>query len=182
MTCNHGRRWPKSRRENDVGSWSHGPIGLAECRSDPGEASATAIQPLIDHAHKIAIVWDGRLDNRDEILASIEGPGVSAQASDAALVLQAYHAWGRAALNRLDGDFAFAIWEADRRHLFAARDPFPVKPFFYYVDDRRFAFGSEPKQLLVLPGVEAEPDDVIIGEHLLDHYETSDRTFFRGTC
>ena len=80
---------------------------------------------------------------------------------------------------RLDGMFAIALWDARRRRLLLARDPFGKKPLYYWHDARRFVFGSEIKALLAA-GVPAEMDESALGEYLAFGYVPTPRTLFRG--
>ncbi|CDX26556.1 Asparagine synthase [Mesorhizobium sp. ORS 3324] len=107
--------------------------------------------PLTMTGAKLAVTADCRLDNRDELLAWL---GIHDRpVADAMLVMHAYLRWGEACATYLQGDFAFAIWDAERQALFCARDHFGVKPFYYHPADRRFAFASEIGPLLALDGV-----------------------------
>src|SRR5690606_38714396 len=78
------------------------------------------------------------------------------------------------------GDFAFAVWDAPRRLLFCARDPFGVKPFYYYTGDGFLAFASEMKGLLALPYVDRTVDETWIADYL--HHLNLDpaMTFYAG--
>ncbi|WP_192251126.1 lasso peptide isopeptide bond-forming cyclase [Mesorhizobium silamurunense] len=107
--------------------------------------------PLTMAGGKLAITADCRLDNRDELLARL---GIRDRpVADAMLLMRAYLKWGEACPTYLQGDFAFAIWDAERRALFCVRDHFGVKPFYYHSTARRFAFASEIGPLLTLDGV-----------------------------
>ncbi|MGX5802270.1 lasso peptide isopeptide bond-forming cyclase [Bradyrhizobium sp. Arg314] len=107
--------------------------------------------PLTMAGGKLAITADCRLDNRDELLARLGQRDRSI--ADAVLIMRAYLKWGEACPTYLQGDFAFAIWDGERRALFCARDHFGVKPFYYHSTDRRFAFASEIGPILALDGV-----------------------------
>ena len=136
-------------------------------------------QPLEDAESGLVIVWHGRLDNRGELLTQLASPGE--QPGDAALVLRAFARWNENSVPRLLGDFAFAIWDSRQQTLFAARDAFGLKPFFYSAGPSRFYFASEVQALVRLPGVSPEPDDETIGEFLLGwtDFPRVDRTFYR---
>ncbi|TGQ70416.1 asparagine synthetase B, partial [Mesorhizobium sp. M8A.F.Ca.ET.207.01.1.1] len=107
--------------------------------------------PLRMAGGKLAITADCRLDNRDELLAKL---GIRDRSiADGMLMMSAYLKWGEACPTYLQGDFAFAIWDGERRALFCARDHFGVKPFYYHSADKRFAFASEIGPILALDGV-----------------------------
>ncbi len=140
-------------------------------------------QPVWLPDESCGIVADARLYNGEDVLTRLgEVSWFHREPSDAETILAAYERWGEGLLDIIDGDFAFAIWDGRAQRLFAARDPFGVKPFFYRQDGKRFLFGSEPKQILVMPEIAAEPDDLIVGEYLLDRFQESERTCFRGIC
>jgi asparagine synthase (glutamine-hydrolysing) len=75
----------------------------------------------------------------------------------------------------LDGIYAFAAWDAEKRRLVAARDPIGVKPFFYWQDSERLVFGSEIKAIWQA-GVERAPDPVRFGELLVFRYVAGSHT------
>ncbi|TPM36154.1 lasso peptide isopeptide bond-forming cyclase [Mesorhizobium sp. B2-3-4] len=131
--------------------WLDGGIALGHAwLNTTGEASPG---PLTMAGGKLAITADCRLDNRDELLARL---GIrDGSVPDAVLLMRAYLRWGEASPTHLQGDFAFAIWDAERQFLFCARDHFGVKPFYYHAADRRFAFASEIGPMLGLDGVGA---------------------------
>ncbi|MBZ9809528.1 MULTISPECIES: lasso peptide isopeptide bond-forming cyclase [unclassified Mesorhizobium] len=109
--------------------------------------------PLTMAGGKLAVTADCRLDNRDELMARL---GVrDASAADAVLLMRAYLRWGEACPVHLQGDFAFAIWDAERQVLFCARDHFGVKPFYYHADGQRFFFASEIGPILGVTGAGA---------------------------
>ncbi|ESY40632.1 asparagine synthase [Mesorhizobium sp. LNJC384A00] len=119
--------------------------------------------PLTMAGGKLAITADCRLDNRDELLARL---GIRDNSvADAVLVMRAYLRWGEACPEHLQGDFAFAIWDAERRQLFCVRDHFGVKPFYYHSSDRRFVFASEIGPILDVGGV-----DMRISEHQISGF------------
>ena len=138
-------------------------------------------QPVWMPDRSCAIVADARLYNREHLSNSLgRVEWVPHPASDAALLLAAYERWGIEMLQRINGDFAFAIWDAGERQIFAARDPFGIKPFFFWADGGGFRFGSEPKQLLILAEVAVEPEEQVVVEHLLDKPTAGELTFFKG--
>src|ERR1700687_1864686 len=134
---------------------------------------------LQDVESGLVLVWDGRLDNRDELLAQLVEP--SERPDDAALVLRACKRWNENCAAQLIGDFAFVLWDSRAHALFAARDALGLKPFFYCAAPGRFYFASEVQALARLPGVSAEVNDETIGEFLLGWTDFSrvDRTFYR---
>lgn len=106
------------------------------------------------------IVYNGELYNTLEIRRTLEACGYHFQTrnSDTEVLLTAYIEWGEDCVKRLNGIFAFAIWNHENEQLFMARDRVGVKPLFYTVRGSRFFFASEIKALLAHPDIEAEVD------------------------
>ena len=98
-------------------------------------------QPLADPRTALLIVFDGRIDNRSDVIDALE-LDAGAHTSDAALVLQAHIVWGEGATERLLGDFAYAIWDDSRRRLVCARDTSGIRPLFYRQGDGWIAWAS----------------------------------------
>lgn len=120
---------------------------------------------LLDHRDPPLICFDGRIDNRGELLALIGDRGrARPRGADADIALALYLRFGEAFVERLVGDFAFAIWRRDRRRLFAARSATGWRPFFWTCDPRRFAFASEP--VMLVRGLDLSPalNEGLIGE------------------
>src|SRR5581483_3512479 len=101
------------------------------------------------------LVCDARLDQRDELIASL---GVDSQAphlqlSDAELILRAYQRWGEGCVHHLLGEFAFAIWDAPARKLFCARDHLGLRPFYYAQLGETFIFSNDLRCLRHYPAI-----------------------------
>jgi asparagine synthase (glutamine-hydrolysing) len=105
-------------------------------------------------SHSLSITATSRLDNREELLRFLEIPlAAETPMTDARLILSAYQHWGTSCCEHLLGDFAFAIWDAERKALFCATDPMNVRTLYYARLPQYIAFASEVKPLLALPGV-----------------------------
>ena len=105
------------------------------------------------------IVYNGELYNTDEIRSQLCRTGHSFEGhSDTEVLLHAYAQWGEACLDKLNGIFAFAVWEESKKRLFLARDRIGVKPLFYKEHEAGLIFSSEIKTILSYPGVRAELD------------------------
>ncbi|TVM18765.1 asparagine synthase (glutamine-hydrolyzing) [Oceanidesulfovibrio indonesiensis] len=104
----------------------------------------TGAQPMEDSAGRAVAVFNGEIYNYIELREKLRGKGfVFRTDSDTEVLLCSYLAWGPACLDRLEGMFAFAIWDKQERRLFAARDRFGKKPFYYTIQNGIFAFASE---------------------------------------
>lgn len=138
-------------------------------------------QPVLGEDDRLVLVADARIDNRAELIADLGCATSSPDApSDSELILAAYCKWGAECATKLVGDFAFAIWDARTRHLFCARDPLGVRSYFYYCDERLFAFASEIKALFEIPDIPRAIDEERVAEHLSGDCGDPSRTFFRG--
>ncbi|PYQ67733.1 MAG: hypothetical protein DMF53_01265, partial [Acidobacteria bacterium] len=134
-------------------------------------------RPLLDSERKICVLFDGRLDNRPELIARLS-PARGAEASDTELLLAAYLEWGEVCTDRLLGDFAFAIWDAGRRRLFCAVDPLGIKPLHYAQVGSLICFASDAVQVLQHPAVPDGYNEVEIAAYLADCGEDPERSFF----
>ena len=126
------------------------------------------------------IVYNGELYNFKELRADLERDGSSFRSEcDTEVLLAAYCKYGRAMLQRLNGIFAFAIWDAERHELFLARDRLGVKPLYYTQVDGSFYFASEIKALLkVLPTPRLRPEG--IADYLTFLWVPDPDTLFEG--
>jgi asparagine synthase (glutamine-hydrolysing) len=137
--------------------------------------------PVASSGDKRLLVADVRLDNREE-LASAAGiaPADLRLMSDAALLMGALDKWDEEAVDRLVGDFAFALWDADRQRLTMARDFMGQRPLHYHRGRDFFALASMPKGLHALPEIPVAPDRRATADFLALMPETGTETFFEG--
>ena len=103
--------------------------------------------PYTDPASGLTITADARIDNRDE-LSLLLGLTDNVQTSDSIYILYAYRKWGYNCCQHLLGDYTFAVWDSRKRELFCARDHIGARGLFYYEDNDRFIFATEPKGIL----------------------------------
>lgn len=144
------------RGVDDRGVWAAGHVGLGHTRTaiiDP----AGGAQPLIakrDGQVVAALVYNGEVYNYKQLRTELTDRGHHFDTrGDTEVVLRAYQEWGLDCVDRLEGIFAFAVWDAVRQELVLVRDRFGVKPLFYAVRPEGILFGSEPKALLANPVV-----------------------------
>ena len=169
------------RGEGEPRVWTHAQIGLGCCHFPATLEAVGEAVPFIHSASGVVVTMAGRLDDRDDLIATL-GLGATPATvwTDSALLAEAYLRWGKECPAHLRGDFAFALWDPRRQQLFAARDHFGVKPFYYTADARRFAFASEPRALLGLPGVNQEINRETVVNYLAEITDNSDATSFRA--
>lgn len=126
-------------------------FGIAHRRLSIIDLSAAAAQPM-QIEDRYWLTFNGEIYNYLELKIRLEQCGAQFKsASDAEVLLQAYHHWGAAFLKELNGMWAFAIYDTQENLLFCARDRYGVKPFYYSDSDAYFAFASEIKALLEVP-------------------------------
>jgi len=149
-------------------SWTEGPIGLVHALLRTGDVGEDVPQPLSTEGGRW-IVADARIDARSELVRELRAAGIRAEADApaAALLLHALRAWGDDAPGRLLGDFAFAAWDAERRRLFCARDPFGIKPFYYARTSRALVFSTSLDCVRLHPAVRDALDDGWIADFLV---------------
>jgi asparagine synthase (glutamine-hydrolysing) len=160
--------------------WREGPVGLGHRMLWTTPESLHEKLPLVNRIGDLVITADARIDNRDELIATLgltDRP--SQELADSQLILAAYEKWGERCPEKLLGDFVFAIWDRRKQVLFCARDHFGIKPFYYYRTDRLFAFASEIKALFCLSEVPRRLDEVRVGYHLTMIVEDNALTFYQ---
>ena len=136
-------------------------ISLGHRRLSIIDLSDAANQPMADWEQRYLLTYNGEIYNYVELKEELEAAGARfTTSSDSEVLLEAYKAWGKDCLTRLNGMYGFAIWDRRERRLFAARDRYGEKPFLYVAKAGFFAFASEYKALLCLPGVSRTVDDV----------------------
>jgi asparagine synthase (glutamine-hydrolysing) len=156
-------------------TWREGRVGLGHQRFETTPEAEHASSPP-ERGGRV-ITFDGRIDNREELLRELDTAGPPGRVADADLVLAAYERWGEDCPERLIGAFAFAIRDSDGR-LIAARDHVGLRPFYYYRGEDRFLFGSELKPLWAAGGVPRRLDDIRLSNHLAQEYQSDERTYF----
>lgn len=123
-----------------------------------------SLQPLVDVGGLI-VAWDGRLDNREEVLAEMgEGAGAS---GDVEILAAAYRRWGSECVPHLTGDFAFSIWDSRRRFLLLGRDAIGTRPLYYAVTPECVIWASEIRTLLNCPEIDADIDNEYVAGYIV---------------
>jgi asparagine synthase (glutamine-hydrolysing) len=164
-----------------------GPHGAADWRGGDIAMGRALHRSLPEDIHdrgpqtrgSLTLVADVRLDNRDELIAEL-GISEAKSLADAAILLRALERWGEDAVPRLLGDFAFALWDAERRVLILARDFQGQRPLHYHRGRDFFAFASMAKGLHTLPDVPYAPDLDATTDFIALLPEAGARTFFHS--
>src|SRR6267143_1063391 len=138
-------------------------------------------QPLSNGDGTLWLVCNGEIYNFRELRRELEALGHRFKTgSDSEVILHGYAQHGDKFIHRLNGMFGFALWDAHRQRLLLGRDRLGIKPLYVYRDARRFAFASEAKALLMLPGVSAQIDRTALPSYLNLGYVAAPHSIFRG--
>ncbi len=136
-------------------------------------------QPMCNEDGTIWITFNGEIYNYVELRRELARHHQFRTQSDTEVILHLYEELGERCLERLNGMFAFAIWDSRQQRLFAARDRIGIKPFYWTMTDHALLFASEPKALLATGMVNAEPDASGLEEYLTFQFCLGERTLFR---
>lgn len=140
---------------------------------------ADANQPFHSRDRRYSIVYNGEIYNYQELKDELTLKGVQFRtSSDTEVLLEAYLAYGKKVIHKLNGIFAFAIWDEHKNELFGARDHLGVKPFYYILDQGKLAFASEIKALLSVK--KAELNRPRVGEFLQFGAVSGEETLFKN--
>jgi len=156
------------RGPDGEGIFSEGPIGFAHRRLSVIDLNKTANQPLWDESGNYCIVFNGAIYNFKDLRRGMEATGIRVHTeSDTEVLLETYKKWGANCLERLNGMFAFAIWDRPKRRLFLARDRLGKKPLFYFsLSGGGLVFASELKSLLAHPAAPRDLDLNALSQYL----------------
>lgn len=145
------------------GAWGHRRLKIMDL-------SESAQQPMIDPALGLGIVFNGAVYNHRELRRELEGRGYAFFSSgDTEVLLKAYHAWGEDFVYRLNGMFAFAIWERDSGRVLLGRDRLGIKPLYYAEIPGGLRFASSLPALVEAGGVDTAIDPVALNYYLSFH-------------
>lgn len=168
------------RGPDGSGEWSEGPMGLSHRRLAIIDLSSDARQPMHSGDGSVTISFNGEIYNFIELRNELEARGVVFRTrSDTEVIIAAWQAWGTACVARLDGMFAFSLWDSRARTLLLARDRTGKKPLYVYEDDQRLVFGSELKAVFAFPGLDRSHAPAAIPQFLTHGYVPTPGTFYR---
>lgn len=167
------------RGPDGEGVYTDGFIGLGHRRLAILDLSPAGHQPMITACGRYALTYNGEVYNFEELRRELEALGYQFRSrTDTEVVLYAYAEWGEALLSRLNGMFAFAIWDRLRRELFLARDRYGIKPLYYTLCGQSFLFASEIKAMLAHPACSVKVDKEALLEYFTFQNFFTDRTLF----
>ncbi len=160
-----------AQSESQCQTWIEGPISMT-CVQMGGVSENFSNREALNG--RLPIAFDGRIDNRDELLATLK-PDPKPK-TDADLVRAAYRKWGSETPQHLLGDFSLALWDTHSQRLLCARDHFGVKPFYYAVNDQVFVFASTPQAILASGLIPMVINPGRVADFVVDSYEDYDKT------
>ncbi|HEV8513008.1 MAG TPA: asparagine synthase (glutamine-hydrolyzing) [Cyclobacteriaceae bacterium] len=156
-------------------------VGLGHRRLSIIDTSAVAHQPMWDETKRYCIIYNGEIFNFLELKKELEQRGVTSffSHSDTEVLLKLFILDKEKCLNKLNGFFAFCVYDKQEQSFFVARDRYGVKPLLYQFDEDKFLFASEMKSILAY-GVEKELDYVSLHAYLQLNYIPAPRTIFQN--
>ena len=169
------------RGPDDDGYYANGPVSLGIRRLAIIDLKK-GLYPIRNERGSINLVFNGEIYGFNALRRELERKEHRFRTgTDAETLVHSYEEWGTECLNRLNGMFAFALWDDEKQLLWIARDHFGIKPLYYFCNDSFFAFASEIKPLLARSDVKPIPNQQIIRDYIersrVDHTED---TFFEG--
>lgn len=164
------------------GFHSQGPVALGHRRLKIMDLAEASGQPMIEPELGLSMVFNGAIYNYPELRSELEAKGYRFYSGgDTEILLKAYHAWGKDMLPKLNGMFAFAIWERDSGRLFLARDRLGIKPLYLSFTDKRLRFASSLPALLEAGDIDTRIDPVALNHYLNFHAVVpAPRTILQG--
>ena len=175
-----------TRGPDDAGVWADSRAGLAIAHRRLAilDVSPAGHQPMLSPCGRYSLVYNGEIYNHLDIRRELEGEGGGFKwrgHSDTETLLAALRHWGvRKTLERLNGMFAFALWDSTERKLFLARDRMGEKPLYYGCNSGAFLFGSELKALTAHPDWRGEVDRNALALYMRHNYVPTPWSIYRG--
>ena len=169
------------RGPDDEGYHCEPGVGLGFRRLSILDLTPAGHQPMTNEDGTIWIVFNGELYNFRDLVPTLEQAGHRFRSrTDTEAVIHAYEQWGADCLQHFVGMFGFTIWDRRKRTIFIARDRMGEKPLYYWSDGERFAFSSEVKGLLALPGVPRQLNFRALQSYLSYEYVPAPESIFAG--
>lgn len=170
----------KHRGPDDEGIFLEENVGLGFVRLSIIDLSPAGHQPMSSHDERYVIVYNGEIYNYIELRNDLKSLGYSFKTnSDTEVLLASYIEWGEECLHRFNGMWAFVIYDRIQKRIFAARDRYGIKPFYYCMTNDFLAFASEIPPLLSLLKTKPKPDYQSIFDYLVfNRTDQTERTFF----
>ena len=170
----------KHRGPDDEGSFIEDNIALGFVRLSIIDLSKAGHQPMLSDDGRYVLIFNGEIYNyieiRDELIA--KGHRFSTK-TDTEVLLKSYIEWGEDCLHKFNGMWAFVIYNRTTKKIFAARDRYGIKPFYYYTDGTQYIFASEIPPILSVLNQKPKPDHQGIFDYLVfNRTDQTEHTFF----
>tara|TARA_R110002073_G_scaffold72537_1_gene177537 strand:- start:545459 stop:547279 length:1821 start_codon:yes stop_codon:yes gene_type:complete len=170
----------KHRGPDDEGIFIDDTVGLGFVRLSILDLSLAGHQPMFSADKKYVIIFNGEVYNYIEIREELKDKYQFKTSTDTEVILTAYQEWGEDCLDKFNGMFSIVIYNIETKELFAARDRFGIKPFYYYQQEDKFIFASEIKSILPLMDNRKANDQIIYDYLLFNRTDHKEETFFEG--
>jgi asparagine synthase (glutamine-hydrolysing) len=168
------------RGPDDFGLHVEGSVGLGSRRLKIIDLSSNGHMPMSNEDGTVWIAYNGEIYNFAALRSQLQSKGhVFRSATDTEVVVHAWEEWGVDCLQRFNGIFAFALWDARTRRLLLVRDPLGVKPLYYHRAGDRLAFASEIKALCALSDLPRRLNEAVLPEYLSFRYVAGAQTLLR---
>ena len=170
----------RHRGPDEEGSFSDGSVALGHRRLSIIDLESGR-QPLFSEDRNVVLVCNGEIYNHLDLRPELQGLGHRFSTnSDNEVLIHAYEQWGEDLFSRINGMFAFAIYDRHRRVLLLGRDRMGKKPLYYTLQGSTFVFASEIKALALHPAVRPELDIVSLCKYLAHEYVPTPRSILKG--
>lgn len=169
------------RGPDDEGVCVWGNIGFGHRRLSIIDLSERGRQPMSNEDGTVWITYNGEIYNHPALREELRKKGhLYRSRTDTETIIHLYEEEGAGCLEYLDGEFAFSIWDANRKIVFCARDRLGIKPFYYYACERSFIFASEIKAILLHPDIRKQVDASVLSHYLSFSVSPAPFTLFKG--
>jgi asparagine synthase (glutamine-hydrolysing) len=167
------------RGPDDFGIYTYKNLSLGHRRLSIQDLSDNGHQPMFTDDKRYIIVFNGEIYNHWDIRKDLEDKYNFKSTSDTETLLYGFIEYGLEILNKLNGIFAFAIFDHKTNELFLARDQFGVKPLYYYIDNEKFIFSSEIKSINQVPTIDRQIDSKALLNYLRFLWSPGEKTPFK---
>ena len=168
------------RGPDDDGIYLDSHAALGHRRLSIIDLSADAHQPMSNEDGTLWLIYNGEIYNYAEIADDLRSRGHTFRSrTDSEVIIHGFEEWGDECLQKLNGMFAFALWDKTAQRLVLGRDRLGVKPLYYYADASKIVFGSELKAILSYPGVTRDLDHAALDDYFSLNYVVPPKTPFR---
>ncbi len=169
------------RGPDGEGYWHDSNIGFGHKRLAIIDLTPNGNQPMINDDENLIIIYNGEVYNFPELRKILKSLGYKFHSrTDTEVILKSYQHWGNKCVEKFNGMFAFAIWDRKKKTLFAARDRYGIKPFYYRYTNGTFIFASEIKAILQHPDVSVNVSVHALNEYFSFQNILTDLTLFEG--